>query len=208
MRFSNWSLSSPVSDVVFFHARHVVGVGTHVQWGDIATWLGSAATSIALLLTYGLLRLTRREQRSVRADERRSQARKVSAWCEWVDPATAGGPDSVVVRLQNASDEPIYGTRLAVGSDWLSDPIEYVELDINYVLAPHYSESHTARLRVGRTADGNPEPSPPVEIIFSDASGGRFWHRDRYGGLTELAEKLPPSARALFFKRPASAGSG
>jgi hypothetical protein len=207
MKSGNWSLSSPISDF-FFHSQRVTGAGVHVQWGDTATWLGSAATSIALLLTYRLLSLTRREQRSAREEERRSQARKVSAWCERVDPAAADGPDSVVLRLQNASDEPIYGTRLAVGSDWLSDPIEYVEVDINYVLAPHYSKSHAAKLRVGRVDGGNPEPSPPVEVIFSDASGGRFWHRDRYGELTEIHQGFPSSAKDLFFKRPSSAGSG
>jgi hypothetical protein len=177
---------------------------THVQWGDVAAWLGSVATSVALLLTYRLLRITLQEQRTQRAEERRSQARKVSAWCERVDPASDDEPDSVIVRLQNVSDEPIYSTRVAVGADWRSDGTRYTELDLGYIVPPHYNEPHTVKIHVGRTSDGTPESSPPVEIIFSDASGGRFWRRDRYGGLSEIKDELPPSGAAHFFKKPVS----
>lgn len=185
----------------------------HLQLGDIASWVGSIATSVALFLTYGLLRLTRREQRAQRDEERRDQARKISAWCERVDAAANEGPDDAHVMLLNDSEEPIYGVRLAVGSNWWSDPIEYEVLDLSYVIAPHHKELHTVQLRLWRTADGRPEPSPPVEIIFSDATGGRFWHRDRYGGLGEIIEQSVPASSDYFFKQPinsvtAPTGSG
>jgi hypothetical protein len=181
--------------------RFVTGI--HLQWGDVADWVGSVATSLALLLTYLLLRATRQEQHAIRVEQRQTQARKVSAWCEQLEPAVDRGLDRVVVRLQNASDEPIYDLRVAVGSDWWSAEIAYVELNVSYVIGPHYSEQHVVDIRMSRTADDNPEHSPPVEIIFGDASGN-FWHRDRYGGLTEITAALPPSASAHFFKEPAN----
>jgi hypothetical protein len=182
----------------------VTSASAQLQWGDLASWVGSLATSVALLLTYGLLRLTRKDQRELAHEQRQNQARKVSAWCQSVKPPEDRGPDTVVVRLLNGSDEPIYGTRLAVGADWWSENTKYVELDISYVVAPHYDQEHVVRLSVGRSSDGQPEASPPVEIIFSDASGGRFWHRDRYGGLSEITKGLPPSAADHFFKKPAN----
>lgn len=174
----------------------------HVQWGDAAAWVGSVGSSVALLLTYALLRVTREEQRALREEQRRDQAKSVSAWCETVEPSQASEPDRVTVRLQNASDEPIYGVRVAVGSDWWSEPIQYVEVGLPYVIAPHYSGLHTASIRAGRSVGDTYEQSPPVEVIFCDA-GGRFWRRDRYGGLTELTRNLPPSAAKHFFTTPA-----
>jgi hypothetical protein len=175
----------------------------HVQLGDVPAWIGSIATSVALLLTYSLLRTTRREQAALRAEQRQSQARKVSAWCERVEPAPGTGPDKVTIRLQNISDEPIYSVRVAVGAQWAKRS-KYEELDVGYVLAPQSDERHTVEIRLDRTS-GAPDPSPPVEIIFSDASGGNFWYRDRYGGLTEITTGLPAAGvAAVFFQDPAN----
>jgi hypothetical protein len=177
----------------------------HLQLGDTATWVGSISTSVALILTYTLLRITRQEQRALRADQRADQARKISAWCERVEPSRGDGPDRVTVRLRNASDEPVYAVRVAVGSTWWSEKISYVELELSYVIAPHYDEPHAAAIRIARGADGQPEPSPPVEVIFGDATGGRFWRRDRYGGLGEITGGLPPKGSEHFFAPPANA---
>ena len=173
----------------------------HIQLGDVAVWVGSSATSLALYLTYMLLRATRQEQRNLRSEQHQAQARKVSAWCEKVEPTLTDGLDRVTVRLQNASDEPIYSVRAAVGADWWSKPIKHEELDVSYVVPPQYSGPHTKDMKVSRMADGDPEHSPPVEIIFSDV-GGNFWHRDRYGRLSEITEKLPSSGSAHFFRSP------
>lgn len=176
-----------------------------VQWGDVASWVAGLATAAALFLTYALLRLTAREQRAQRTEERRRQAREVSAWCRKAEPSARAGIVAVTVCLQNLSDEPIYGMRLAVGSNWWSTTAPYVEIDLPYVTAPHYKEDHVAHLRIDRPANSSyRESSPPVEIIFSDASGGRFWRRDRYGGLSEITDKLPPKASDHFFKAPAN----
>lgn len=86
------------------------------QLGDVATWIGGVGTAAALLLTYALLRLSRSEHSAEAADARLAQARKVSAWSVGV---TVGNPlDMVDLKLRNASDEPIYGTRVAVGRVW------------------------------------------------------------------------------------------
>jgi hypothetical protein len=172
-----------------------------VQWGDVASWVGSIATSVALLLTYALLLVTRRDQRALAIDQRRSQARKVSAWCEGTEPTGSDGVLRASVRLQNASDEPIYGPRVAVGADWLSPGRSYAELDLNYVLAPQYGAVHTTDVRRTSATRDAEELTLPVEIVFSDA-GGRFWHRDRYGGLSEITKGLPPAARDYFFTTP------
>jgi hypothetical protein len=180
----------------------MTGSTASVQWGDVATWVGSFATSGALLLTYGLLRITRKDQRALQADQRISQARKVSAWCESTTPAGASGHLTAVVRFQNASDEPIYGARVAVAGDWLNPESMYTELDLSYVTPPHYSEARAVEVRTDQPPGGITGATLPVEMIFSDASGGRFWHRDRYGGLTEITRGLPPVGRDHFFKTP------
>jgi len=185
---------------MFLASIHATG---HIEWGDVAVWVGSIATSVALLLTYRLLRLTRAEQRALQLEQRRHQARRVSAWCESVEPSAAGLPDVVVVRLRNASDEPIYGARVAVGAEWLGEQVKYTELDLSYVIPPDYDRPHAVKLRVGRVADGGVDQSPPVEIIFGDAAG-RFWLRDRYGGVEEIIGGAPRAAGDYFFKRTAT----
>lgn len=181
--------------------------GAALQWGDVASWVGSLATSVALLLTYGLLRVTRNDQRTLWADQRISQARKVSAWCEKAEPAATQGQPATVIRLQNASDEPIYGARVAVADDWFRPASGYTELDVSYVIPPNYNRAYPVNppadpaVQAGKEVALPAELGLPVEIIFSDA-GGRFWHRDRYGGLTEITKGLPPSASDHFFTAP------
>src|ERR1700683_1223792 len=172
--------------------------GIGVEWGDVASWVGSIATSGALFLTYGLLRLSRNDQRELRAEQRQNQARKVSAWCESVEAADGGTVERVRVRLQNASDEPIYGARVAVGYDWLTAKSDYTELGLDYVIAPRYDQTHSVEIRAREPGTADRHRTLPVEIMFSDASGGRFWHRDRYGGLAEITGTLPPSGREHF----------
>jgi hypothetical protein len=194
--------------------RHALG---HLQLGDVATWVGGIATAVALILTYLLLLLTRQEQQAQRAEQRQAQARLVSAWCGTVQPASDSGLGTVTVTLQNSSHEPVYGVRVAVGTSWSANPIDYRELDLPYVIAPRYRGEHTVSLRfrspelgppgLGRVASGGSDV-PPVEIIFTDAAG-TFWRRDRLGGLTALNERLPSAAAKHFFTKPAvPAGPG
>jgi hypothetical protein len=158
----------------------------HWQLGDVATWFGGVATAAALFVTWALLLITRQERRTALADERRKQARLVSAWCEGVQPASDDAYSEVTVALQNLSEEPVYDVRVAVGASWADEGLPPAELGVLHVVPPKQTRSLETTLRLGRAADGSPESAPPVEIIFYDASGVRLWLRNRFGSLTEI----------------------
>ena len=172
-----------------------------VQWGDVAAWVGSAGTALAFFATFVLLVITRQEQKAAREEDRRAQARQVSAWCTQVRPAAG----EVTVTVQNSSDEPVYGMRVAVGTKWSREMVVFALAEgLSYVTPPKYHKDHKARLALSPMPGGGYEESLPVEIIFNDAGGGRFWRRDRYGGLTQLdVDRQQDAARALF-TRPAN----
>jgi hypothetical protein len=174
-----------------------------VQLGDVASWVGGIATAVALLFTYFLLRITRKEQMAQRAEQRQAQARLVSAWCDHIEPISGSQSHAVTVTLQNSSHEPIYGVRVAVGGGWSRDGSERRELDLPYVIPPNYRREHTVPLLLAPESGDGKFP-PPVELIFSDAAGGRFWGRDRYGRLTQLKETQSSAAAQHFFRPPAS----
>jgi hypothetical protein len=178
----------------------------NVQWGDVATWIGGLGTAFALYLTYRLLLITRQEHNAQQAEHRQEQARHVSAWCSSV-VASDNGLHSVTVTVQNSSDEPIYGARVAVGSSWLGNAIRYAEPELSYVLPPKYKKAHTVALRLEPLPGGGDELSPPVEVIFNDATGGRLWRRDLYGGLMQIDGGPPGGAGEHFFKPTATQDS-
>ena len=159
-----------------------------IQWqlGDVATWVGGLATAVALFLTWRLLRITRQEQRAAQADERRKQARLVSAWCENVQPASTDAYSKVTVSLQNLSEEPIYDVRVAVGASWLDDGLPPAEFEVLHLVPPKQTRTRETTLRLGRKADGSPETAPPVEILFYDATGVQLWLRNRFGSLAQI----------------------
>jgi hypothetical protein len=177
-----------------------------LQWGDVATWVGGISTSIALLLTYGLLRITRREQRTLLAEKREAQARLVSAWTSKIQQDSSSSTHSITITLQNSSDEPVYGLRTAVGSEWSGKDIEYVELGLDYIVPPKSHHNKEIALQLSLTGDGIVKSLFPVELLFSD-SAGKYWHRDRYGSLIQITEGLPPSGGEHFFKPTAAASS-
>lgn len=170
----------------------------HWQLGDVATWVGGLATAVALFLTWSLLRITRQERRAAQADERRKQARLVSAWCESVQPASSDF-SKVTVTLQNLSEEPIYDVRVAVGASWVDDGLPSDELDVIHLAPPKNTRTLEATLRLGRAADGSPESAPPVEIIFYDATGDQLWLRNRFGSLAEIDRRDGGSPAKHFF---------
>jgi hypothetical protein len=172
-----------------------------VQWGDVATWVGSIGTALAFFATFVLLVITRQEQKGARDEDRRAQARQVSAWCLQVRPAAG----EVTVAVQNSSDEPVYGMKVAVGAAWSHEKVRSAEVEgLDYVTPPKYRKDHTARIELNPMPGGGYERSLPVEIIFNDASGGRFWRRDRYGGLTQLKADRPQDAAEAFFTPPSN----
>jgi hypothetical protein len=168
-----------------------------IQLGDVATWVGGIATALALFLTYLLLRVTRREQTAQQDEQRKAQARLISAWPadNEHDGNIPGG--TVTIVLQNASDEPIYSLRAAVGWAWVGPKIDYQKLTLDYIMPPKSKQEKVISIDRARLADAS-QISPPVELIFSDAAGV-FWHRDRYGSLTEIRE-VPPDVGKHFFQ--------
>jgi hypothetical protein len=183
---------------------HTQLVGS-VQWGDVATWVGGIATSAALFFTYGLLRITRREQRTAQAEKREAQARLVSAWMSQIHQETSSSKYSVTVILQNSSDEPVYGLRAAVGAEWSGADIEYVEFDLDYIVPPKSRQQKEIVLQFTRAGAYAARSSLPIELLFSDSAGKR-WHRDRYGSLILLAGKVPSSGIKYFFRPTANTG--
>lgn len=180
------------------HAQAMVTASAEVQWGDVASWVGGGATAIALLLTYALLRITRGEQRDLQSEKHQAQARLISAWSGQIQQVT-GDIHDVTCTLQNSSDEPIYGMRAAVGNHWRAENIRYAELDLEYIMPPKSCRDKTTSLELPRTTAESSESSLPVELLFRDAAG-RYWHRDRYGGLTRIAERPPIAGGKYFFK--------
>lgn len=168
-----------------------------IQWGDVGTWIGGAATAFALILTYLLLRITRREQSEQHDEQRKSQARLISAWPTAKEHDGDSPRDTVTIVLQNASNEPIYSLRAAVGWAWTGENIDYQELRLDYVMPPKSRQRKLISIDWPRLPGGS-QTSPPVELIFSDAAG-KYWHRDRYGSLTEIRE-VPPSVERHFFQ--------
>jgi hypothetical protein len=168
-----------------------------IQWGDVGTWVGGIATALALFLTYVLLRITRREQTAQQDEQRRAQARLISAWPAGAKHDGDGPRDSVTIVLQNESNEPIYSLRAAVGRAWTGEKIGYREARLDYIMPPKSKQEQPVPVDWPRLPDGA-QISPPVELIFSDAAG-KFWHRDRYGALTEIRE-VPLSAEKHFFQ--------
>jgi hypothetical protein len=176
----------------------------HIQWGDVASWVVGIATATTFFATYGLLRSTRREQRAQQAVARQAQARLVSAWCHDVKHDSGKNVDTVTVTFQNDSDEPIYGLRVAVGSRWSGDSIEYAEPETNlaYVIPPKHHDELKFILRLESMESYDNRRFPPVELMFCDASGRTFWHRDRNGHLSQIEDGSPPLAKDYFFTSP------
>jgi hypothetical protein len=177
----------------------MAAAAAELQLGDIGTWVGGVATAAALFLTYGLLRLTRREQKTLQAEKRQAQARLVSAWTSRIQQASDPSAYSVTVTVKNSGSEPIYGLRIAVGSGWTGNRSEYDELELVYILPPKSQQDMTTVMQLGSHRNGDTQSTLPVELLFSDGAG-RYWHRDRQGGLTEITKELPPSGSTYFFK--------
>jgi hypothetical protein len=187
------------------HAGLVASSGFQIQWGDVATWVGGIATAVALFLTWRLLLLTRQEQRETELQQRQAQARLVSVWCDRVGPELSNGYHTITVKLQNISDEPIYGVRAAVGAGWIGDSISFEELSIIYIVPPKSDQEQNISVRLDRAPDGTREPSPPVEVIFYDATHRVLWLRDRFGRLVQITDDGSQSVARHFFSNPGPA---
>jgi hypothetical protein len=181
------------------HTQSVGTAGSHIQWGDVAAWVGGIATAVALFLTYGLLRITRREQRELQAEKRQAQARLISAWTGQLQQVPGDPARSVAVTLQNSSHEPVYGLRAAVGFSWSAKGSKFAEARIVYLMPPEHRHQEKVELDSTRRGTDVSGPPLPVELLFSDATGKR-WHRNRYGRLAEITDELPLAGDKYFFR--------
>lgn len=183
-----------------------------VQWGDVAGWVGGIGTVAAFAATVWLLfqqnrtlreqgeqlRILRVQERDRQEDRRSEQAKFVSAWASnWQPlPRMAGAlpPDpladtvesGVVVRIRNASEEPVWNVGLMVWSHW---GVEAKNVFTPLQLIPP-GETRVADVTIALPKEMS--ISPPVELVFTDAAG-RHWHRDAEGRLETPEGKTRPS---------------
>ncbi len=162
----------------------------NIQLGDVATWVGGIATSLAFLVTYLLLRARQKEFRASEherrerdEDRRKDQARFVSAWVVGTSPQNPASTQlSVNVQYRNGSEEPIFGCNLYALHDYGPDAETTARAFIG-VVPPHGSSTRDFRAQVveGLLTD------PPIEIRFTD-SRGRHWRRRHDGQLIPMNE--------------------
>ncbi|MDA2893055.1 hypothetical protein PDG61_19190 [Mycolicibacterium sp. BiH015] len=187
-------------------------------WGDIATWLTGLATWLtgvvtAATLAFGVYQWFKLRSDSIAAkdaaaqEERRAQARRVSAWFDGSDPSLVG-----FVRVSNTSDEPVScvvvyevymdgGDRPGSGEESerdIQDTLRSIkDMEGRGYLPPNTAENaltppakqsrailqtlppgtYPLKLFIGRDNAG-------LEIAFTD-SAGRHWVRRATGELIE-----------------------
>jgi hypothetical protein len=183
-------------------------------WGDIATWLAGIGTVCTLL--FGVFQWFKLRSESIEVrkataeEERRAQARRVSAWFDGSNPKLVG-----FVKVSNTSDEPVYcvvvyevhmdgGDRPGSGEEEersLRETCQHLDnleklghvppglvnnaatppaQQVRNVLQTLPPGTYPLKLFIGRH-------NPGVEIAFTDAAG-RHWVRRATGELTEREE--------------------
>jgi arabinogalactan oligomer / maltooligosaccharide transport system substrate-binding protein len=162
-----------------------------VEWGDVPGWVSALGSVFALGFAAVAVVVTRRsyqiefkrekvdaEARIVQQSfARRSQGVLVSAW--W--GRSQDGRWGAFVR--NTSQLPIYQVYLTV-----LDPDDQSDITkIHYLVVPPSDDAVFRQLH----GEPLPERSPArrVKLSFTDSAGVR-WHRNQYGGLTELQPSL------------------
>jgi hypothetical protein len=180
-----------------------------IQWGDAATWVLAATSTVALwaagfagAVAYRLLevelgrdRVAAEERRAVADERRRAQAARVAAWFgSWGDddgyPAGMSGPPGRLrwgAVIRNASDLPVYDVRFSYHV--AVDPgrrgrtwragERFQSRDIIPVIPPGVERSAIPNYVREEQADGR----WLVAVSFTDADGRR-WRRDVHGMLT------------------------
>lgn len=168
-------------------------------WGDIPTWLATAAATAAGAVAYRVYQVEK--QRDLVSDEERrgAQAAKIAAWYGFVlQDVTRRRENSV---QQDTESEPVWGAFLRNASDLpVYDVIvtykypssgEQVDNVVEVVLPPNDAPIHLT-IREATLRLFSPDPRADayhrVEIKFTDSQGAR-WHRDLRGQLKEIAHQ-------------------
>lgn len=176
-----------------------------MESGNAAEWVAAVGTVGAFAATVVLLWFEQRARRAQEAEQRRQQARLVSAWTKRWDSMTV---DCVI---RNGSSEPIYDVSLRTldfPSDRTVDSADFVaitpETTVDAPLRPPEVAPQDPILRLG----------VPIDLRFTD-SAGHHWLRDRFGVLRErrygvqtgpegcgvTSSILGPSGQALTVQR-------
>jgi hypothetical protein len=159
------------------------------QWTDILQAIGTVGAFAVALFLLGVELASRR----AREDQRRDQARHISAWVdEWPRLSASAsaseperGPNPLAVRLKvhNGSEEPIHGCLVKVCVPLPDDQDKEVEFGPVHIIPPHRPYTYSLDL------PSRPEYRPYVSDLFFTDSAGRMWHRGSYGELVELADR-------------------
>jgi hypothetical protein len=157
-----------------------------LDYGDLATWIGSVATAAALFFAFYQLARDRKDRRSERAEvtdkEERKQAELISGWFQ---------NDFIV--LNNASDQPAYRAVVFLVLIQGTGPQTGEEVMRNEHLADYCKVLGV--MPPGRSWLAAPEGwggmsrRPGIEMGFIDAAG-KSWIR-RATGLLEAIKSGP-----------------
>lgn len=167
-----------------------------MQYGDLATWVGSVGTVGTLASGLWLLKRNEDDRRADAQNARKAQARHVSAWAEAGGGSQSGTEADMVwsshAHLLNNSAEPIYDVLVRVVPwNFPGQRTDQIELWRLPVAVPGKEYQSTGSFR-----------APPVTwpqqyactITFRDAAG-IVWRR--YADSGELIEMSPPLVRPL-----------
>ena len=157
-----------------------------LAFGDLATWIGSAATAVALIFALWQLANDRRDRKAERAEairkDERLQAELISGWFQ---------KDFII--LNNASDQPVYravvclvliqGAGSQTGEEVMRDEHLTDYCQVLGVLPPGRS------WLTAPEGWGGMSRRPGIEVGFIDAVG-KSWIR-RATGLLEQIKSEP-----------------
>ena len=148
-------------------------------------WFSAAAEAFSAIGTVGaflvgfiLLRREHRREAERAEDERRGQAKRISAWVEAT--RRVDGTRELAFHIHNASAMPIYEVELPLPArDCEEQAIEFIGLVPPGQTAKRAAPAQWLRSYV--------EPEP-VQIEFLD-SAGRRWTRDEQGTLSRADDE-------------------
>jgi len=152
-----------------------------VDWGDIATWLGSVGTVGTLIFTLRQLYNDRNERKS---NELKFQAKEISAWID------NSNKDITIVRFNNLSNTPVYSVVLTIVCiKGAGQPIDGTEAGENYKYRSIFSVLPPGKFKHIMNSPGRGMfMEYGIEIAFTDSSGNS-WIRKSNGELITIKQE-------------------
>ena len=147
---------------------------------DVASLIPSVGTVIATAVSLYLLRQGQLDRRSIREEQRRSQARLVTIWADWNPDSPERDfdqPHVPAICVANASNEAVYEVFVDYRDQSDGAP---VRIDFGAV-PPGQTRSRDVATPAAR--DPRWEPSSLLPRLFFRDAEGRGWMRDIMGRL-------------------------